>query len=313
MTILTKLLPALAAIAVLAASAYAQNAKVGPGVTPFVAFKAESPARVIADLPSPLGATTEVHHTPSACGNPEVNPQVRKALGLVCLQPIADPAPASANGLIVIGFLGGFVKGHESNHPEVWFGSYLQERYSPAIHVETYSNHQGRQAMSDVLQRLDTDHDGALTASEKQQASIILYGHSWGASEAVAFARDLERIGVPVLLTVQIDIVPKPGQHATVVPPNVRSAVNLFQSSGPLHGRSEIVAENPEQTEIIGNFHMTYDGKHVDCRNYPLFARRFNKPHHEIENDPRVWKQVAEIIDARVVSAGSPSDRAALR
>jgi hypothetical protein len=261
----------------------------------------------------PSDAPTAAHYATPVCGNTNVNVQVRKALGLVCAQPFADGAHASANGLIVIGFLGGFVDARESKHPEVWFGSYLRERYSPAIRVETFSNHEGSRAMSNVLQILDTDHDGVLTASEKKRAKIILYGHSWGASETVAFARDLERIGVPVLLTVQIDIVRKPGQHPTVVPPNVHAAVNFFQSEGLLHGRSEIVAENRERTEIIGNFHMTYDGQRVDCRNYPLFARTFNKPHHEIENDARVWDQVAKIIDARVYSLQTPVGQAALR
>ena len=54
---------------------------------------------------------------------------------------------------------------------------------------------------------------------------------------------------------------------------------------------------------------MTYEGQHVDCRNYPWFARTFNKPHHEIENDARVWKQIAAIIDSRLSSRRSPMDQ----
>jgi hypothetical protein len=221
---------------------------------------------------------------------------------------MSDLTARSADRVIVIGFLGGFVKAHESKHPEVWFGSYLRERYTAATEVATYSNHEERKALSDVLTMLDTNLDGVLSASEKKQAKIILYGHSWGASEVTSLARDLEQHGVPVLLTVQIDIVRKPGQQPTEIPPNVKAAVNLFQSEGLLHGRSEIVAEDPESTEIIGNLHMTHYRRHVDCRNYPLFPRTFNKPYHEIENDPRVWNQIASLIDSHLSIPAAPVD-----
>lgn len=246
------------------------------------------------------------------CENATVNAQVREALRLVCAQRGSDEAPGSAQNIIVIGFLGGFAT-DDAKHPEVWFGNYLRERYASAVQVSVLPNHQQRRAMADVLRLLDTDHDGVLTALEKQRARIILYGHSWGASEAAAFARELEPLGIPVLLTIQIDIVPKPGQKPSLIPPNVEGAVNFFQSEsdGVLHGRSQVVAEDPGRTKILGNIHMTYGGQRVDCRNYPWFARTFNKPHHEIENDARVWNQIASLIDARLLSLNSPMDRAA--
>ena len=246
------------------------------------------------------------------CQNDDVNEQVKAALRLVCAQRGSEGLPASAEGLIVIGFLGGFAKSGDTNHPEVWFGAYLRERYSRAAEVSVISNHQQRRAIADVLRLLDTDRDGILTAAEKGQAKIIVYGHSWGASEAVTFAKELERLGIPVLLTIQIDIVRKPGQQPLVIPPNVEAAVNFFQSEGPLHGRSEVVAEDPGRTEIIGNLHMTYEGHHIDCGNYPWFARTFNKPHHEVENDARVWEQIASIIDSRLSSLWRPGDQLAM-
>jgi hypothetical protein len=250
----------------------------------------------------------------SVCENGDVNAQVKAALRLVCAQRGSDQAPASAQGLIIIGFLGGFAKGADANHPEVWFGAYLRELYSSAAQVSVVSNHQRRKAITDVLRLLDADHDGTLTAAEKSQAKIIVYGHSWGASEAATFARELEPLGIPVLLTIQIDIVPKPRQRPVLIPPNVQAAINFFQSEpdGLLHGQSEVVAEDPGRTEIIGNLHMTYEGQHVDVRNYPWFARTFNKPHHEVENDSRVWKQIAFIIDSRLSSSSSPMAQAAL-
>ena len=264
---------------------------------------------------SPTGQNAIRAVKPSAtpvCENEGVNAQVKSALRLVCAQRGSESTPASAEGLIVFGFLGGFAKSGDSNHPEVWFGAYLRERYSTAAEVSVISNHQQRRAIAEVLRLLDTDRDGILTAAEKRQAKIIVYGHSWGASEAVTFAKELERLEIPVLLTVQIDIVRKPGQQPLVIPPNVEAAVNFFQSGGPLHGRPEVVAEDPGRTEIIGNFHMTYEGRHIDCGNYPWFARTFNKPHHEVENDARVWEQIASIIDSRLSLLWRPGDQLAM-
>ena len=36
--------------------------------------------------------------------------------------------------------------------------------------------------------------------------------HSWGVSETVAFARELGQRGIPVLVTIQVDSIAKPGQ-----------------------------------------------------------------------------------------------------
>ena len=103
-----------------------------------------------------------------------------------------------------------------------------------------------------------------------------------------------------MLLTVQIDIVTKPGQNSIEIPSNVEQAINFFQSTGFLRGRSRIVASDPAKTTILGNVRMTYRGYSVDCRNFSWFVRTFNKPHHEIENDSRVWEQVNSLIDTNL-------------
>jgi hypothetical protein len=75
----------------------------------------------------------------------------------------------------------------------------------------------------------------------------------------------LEQQHIPVLLTIQVDSIAKPGQGDITIPANVAHAVNFYQSSGLLHGRSEILAMDPERTNIIGNFHMTYKDHPVNC------------------------------------------------
>jgi len=198
---------------------------------------------------------------------------------------------------IIIGFVGGFVKHDDARHPEVQFAAYLRDRY-PSAHAEVFSNHNGQKAFREVLRLLDSNHSGAPTAAEKDQAAIIIYGHSWGASETVWLARKLEQNNIPVLLTIQVDIVAKPGQSGSTIPPNVAQAVNFYQSKGPIHGRSEIFAADPARTRILGNIQMKYDGHPINCDNYPWFPRVLNRPHHEIENDPRVWDQAASLIDS---------------
>jgi len=45
---------------------------------------------------------------------------------------------------------------------------------------------------------------------------------------------------------------------------------------------------------------MTYENRRINCGNYPWIARHLNKPHHEIENDPLVWEQIASMIGSKL-------------
>jgi hypothetical protein len=242
----------------------------------------------------------------SVCHETSADSAAVGALRLVCQQrPIAHGAMAPGEP-IVIGFLGGFARADDLKHPEVLFAAYLREHYSPALHAQVFSNHDEQGALEYVTRLLDLDHDGLLSDEERRSARIIIYGHSWGASQTTEFARELSRRGIPVQLTVQLDIITKPGQKPTVIPANVASAINFYQSQGPLQGRTKIVASDPARTAIIGNFKMAYSDAPVNCDNYPWFVRTFNKPHHEIENDARLWDKVASLIDADVVDNDHP-------
>lgn len=200
----------------------------------------------------------------------------------------------------MIGFVGGFANPRDEKHPEVLFAAYLREHYGADFHAQVFSNHDDKGAMRYVKQFLDGDNNGVLSDQEKRNARIIIYGHSWGASETAAFARELGRQAIPVLLTIQVDIIPKFRQRPFRIPPNVESAINFYQSEGLLQGRPEISASDAVRTRIIGNFRSTYIHRPLNCDNYPWMARTFNKPHHEIENDPLVWDRIASLIDARM-------------
>lgn len=241
----------------------------------------------------------------SVCSEAKWKPAASAALRLVCRQAPTRPTPSSAttDQLIVIGFVGGFVKPGDLHHPEVLFASYLHERYGREIYAGLFSNHDPKDALSYVRRLLDTNHDGILSNAEKEGARIIVYGHSWGASETTVFARELGQLDIPVRLTVQLDIIAKPGQRPTLIPPNAADAINFYQTKGPLHGRQKIIAADPELTTILGNIQMGYTWSAINCSNYNWFVRTFDRPHHEIENDPRIWNRIAALIRARLSTA----------
>lgn len=235
-----------------------------------------------------------------ACGELRDDQPSEAALRLVCLRERLGAEKITLRNAIVIAFVGGFVNNNDGKHPEVQFAALLRKSYPSILHAEVFANHDGKRALRRVLQLLDTDGDGGISNAEKEQASIIIYGHSWGASQAVTLARELGEQGIPVLLTIQVDSVHKPGHKDSTIPSNVRSAVNFYQTKGPIHGRSRVHAADPERTNIIGNFEMRYQNRQINCDNYPWLARHLNRGHHEIENDPRVWQQIASLIDAEL-------------
>src|SRR5438270_1508872 len=70
----------------------------------------------------------------------------------------ADGA-STAPPVIVIGFLGGFVKHDNPVHSEVQLAERLQKEYPEGVHVETYESRHGEKAREKILELLDTDHD----------------------------------------------------------------------------------------------------------------------------------------------------------
>jgi hypothetical protein len=201
---------------------------------------------------------------------------------------------------IVIGFVGGFVKQDDRVHAEVQFAQRLHNDYPSGLEVRVFPNRQGRQALEEVTRLLDSNRDGNLSTEEKLGAGISIYGHSWGASEAITLARALGERGIPVLLTVQVDSVRKRGENDATIPANVAEAVNFYQRDGLLHGLAQIHAADASRTRILGNFRLDYQAAPVDCEGYPWYARIFMKPHIEIESDPRVWRQVEQLIRSKL-------------
>src|SRR5271155_1127115 len=197
--------------------------------------------------------------------------------------------------VIVIGFVGGFVNHGDMVHSVVQVAAHLRRDFPTGVHVEAFENRRGGDAHAEIIRLLDLDHDGRLSEEEKKNARIILYGHSWGASETVALARQLEKEGIPVLLTIQVDSVVKPGEDDRLIPANVAEAANFYQLDGFLHGEPLVRAADPARTRILGNFRFSYKANPIRCDQYPWYYRVAMKAHIEIECDPAVWTQVESL------------------
>ena len=233
-------------------------------------------------------------HLCAPAQKPPVTPALKHAAATETALSLPKPSA------LVVGFMGGHIKANNLIHKEAVIAKDLRERNRGTVEVLTFANHDSADALAAVLRFVDADHDGTVSEQEKRTARIVLYGHSWGASETVHLARQLSEMNVPVLLTIQVDSVQKRGEDDGSIPANVQQAMNFFQSEGLLHGRTHIRAADPRSTVILGNDVVSYKKTTVDCRDFPWFARTFMKPHIEIENDPAVWNRVEAMIQSEV-------------
>jgi len=184
----------------------------------------------------------------------------------------------------------------------------LRSSYSQGVYFEVFENRRLEAAHQKILQLLAASPSRSPSEQVKRNARIILYGHSWGASAVVTLADELQKDGVPVLLTIQVDSVRKKGQQDAVIPANVSRAVNFYQPDGILHGRTTIRAADPASTQIVGNFRFSYTEIPQECNLYPWYERVLIKTHIAIECDPALWKHIEDLVRE---SLGQPSDLAA--
>ena len=209
--------------------------------------------------------------------------------------------PSGRASYILVGFVGGFVRHTNPHHGPVIVAESIRQFAPKGSHIDVYENRHRKAAYRNIIRLLDSDGDGVLSATEKARARIILFGQSWGASAAVLLARDLGRIGVPVMLTVQVDSVAKPWQHDGVIPENVAAAVNFYQPHGLLHGREQIQAADDTKTQILGNYRFDYKQAPVKCEGMAWIDRTLTPDHMQSECDPHLWAQVENLMRQRLV------------
>ena len=203
----------------------------------------------------------------------------------------------------MIGFLGGYDRWDDSHRAVRQVVLKLRER--PGVYADSISNHRRALALKLIREALDTNRDGKLDAQERANGRVILFGQSWGGAAAVATARDLEKLGIPVLLTAQVDSV---GVHDDVIPANVRAAVNFYQHDPftTIHGRARIRASDPSKNLILGNFESSYVFRSVDESNASKARQVFGGSHTKMEVDPVVWSRVKQYISDAIARRPQP-------
>lgn len=208
------------------------------------------------------------------------------------------PAPLPRGSMVVVGFLGAWERWDDDRRSVRKLALRLREPGLPRLYVETAGNHDRKRVRQILLKSLDRDGNGKLSREEAESVAFVFYGQSFGGAAAVYLARDFERYGVPVRLTVQVDSV---GRRDHLIPANVARALNLYQRDpGPIRGEPRIRAADPSRTAILGNLPFSYLFREVDMSDYPAIARRIGLSHWKMDNDPAVWAIVEAAIRAEI-------------
>jgi len=208
------------------------------------------------------------------------------------LSDIETPGPVPDGSCVVVGFLGGR---DAWNDEEKGVRQVALRLRDPIRHVytETFENRSREVAEDFVTQAFDAVGD------ESNRPTLIVYGQSFGGAATVKFAKQLETLGIPIRLTIQIDSV---GRGDGALPPNVRYAANLFQTSGRfIKGENPIRASDPTRTRILGNWRFDYDqppGSEIPIHDLPWWKTIFRAAHAKMDRDNRVWAIVEELIGA---------------
>ncbi len=209
------------------------------------------------------------------------------------------PRPVPPNSTIIIGFLGGIERHGSATRPVNVVASHLRSMEMPNVYVETVEHAHGKLALRLITEALDRNKNGHLDDDERKSARIILYGHSMGAAAAIKLASRLEKLGIPVQLTAQVDSI---GTGDKYIPSNVVHAVNFYQRDALfLKGLPEIRARDPKATTILGNFKYSYhDNTGVDLSVITPIERTVGGAHTRMEFDPAVWLRLEEYILAEI-------------
>ena len=258
---------------------------------PFDIYKDMRPRRLAAPLAAALAAAMI---TSSGC-----------ALRGQRFEHFRTPLPIAEDQILIIGFLGGRKKFDTPNRGVTRLAQQLRDLNLPGVNVEVVENRRRYLALELIRKALDTNGNGWLEPEERTTPRVILYGQSFGGAAVVKLARDLHLLGVPVLLSVQVDSV---GRGDGVIPGNVRMAVNLFQSDGLfIRGEAPIRAADPQRTRIE-NIRFHYDGKDIPVSDILWIKYLFLGAHTKMDFDPAVWDRVEQIIVEQINQFRSQQD-----
>jgi hypothetical protein len=224
-------------------------------------------------------------------------------------EDLTTRTPLGDGQVLIIGFLGG--REHWDNETQGVRKLALKLRAMKVsdINIETIENRKRSLAIDLIRNAFDRDRDGQLNQQERASARLILYGQSFGGAAVVKLARQLSLMGVPVLLTIQVDSV---GRGDDLIPANVALAANLFQRNGVIiRGEPTIRPEDPARTKVLGNFEFDYSHRPFDLSAVPWYKKIFRIAHTKMDHDPAVWGFVEKLI-LQTMSRKNPPARVTL-
>jgi hypothetical protein len=208
----------------------------------------------------------------------------------------STPTPLEDNQTLILGFLGGRESWDDASRGVRQLAKKIDAMNISQVHIETLENRKRDLAMELIHSSFDRNRDGHLDERERTTVRLIMYGHSLGGAAVVKLSHSLKDMGIPILLTVQIDSVGfMYDDH--VIPSNVKRAANLYQLDGwLLVGEDEIVPQDPDKTKIVANLKFDYKDKEVDMSGVPWERRLLSVPHSKMDADPEVWSTVEHFI-----------------
>jgi hypothetical protein len=199
------------------------------------------------------------------------------------------PQPVPDDSCLVIGFLGGFEPWNDPHRGIRKVALDLRSLAIPGLYVETIENHRRKLALK-LIER-------SMNADANHRIRVILYGQSWGGAAVVQTARDLQKLGIGVDLTIQVDSV---GRHDAIVPANVANAANIYQHDVlSIGGRQKIQAEDPSSTHILENVQLSYllrPYSTLGRADTSWVRRTLGGSHAKMEADGMVWEHVEQLI-----------------
>ena len=215
--------------------------------------------------------------------------------------------PIGLGETLVIGFLGGREAWDNEERSPRKLALRLRSPRVRGLHVETLENDRRPLAVELIRRAFDRDRNGVVDSQERASARIVVYGLSFGGAATVKLARDLHKLNIPVLLTIQIDSV---GWGDSVIPPNVRRTANFYQKNGiVIRGEGPIRAEDPERTMIVADCRVDYSKRKIDISHVNWFKKLMRVAHSYISYDPEVWSRVEQLI---LGEAGNPLNAAGI-
>ena len=175
-------------------------------------------------------------------------------------------AAASPCQVVVVGYTGGLETATTSASGVVWIRDRLRTLKVPNLCVHTFSAYNWPHGYRWVRQQFGAQDDAQLTPDAiRNGPKVVIYGHSFGGWATVSLARRLQRAGIPIEMTVQVDSI---GITDRTLPPNVRESANFYERNTEiLHARGTIHAQDPLRTRILENVHLLHGNHYTVSRN----------------------------------------------